>query len=116
MLKLQTLILTVYLIMALENYDFSNTSLPIGLTLLNLRGATQNLRDSIISSDPELIVARRKELSEVIRKLSGFCYKQPINDSLVILRLTNNLQEAIKTAMTTLNDASSRLSANLALA
>lgn len=102
--------------MASENYDLSNTKLPTGLILLNLRGATQNLRDSISSNNAELIIARRKELSDVVRKLNHFGYKQPINDSLVILRLTNNLEKAIATAINTLNDASAHLSVNLALA
>lgn len=93
----------------------SNVTPSLGGILLRLRGATQNLREAMSTNDSALILKRRTELFEVVYRLKKID-QIPILDSLTISHIIHNIDIAVITATTMLRDASSHLSAQLALA
>lgn len=89
---------------------------PLGAALLYLRGARQNLYESLSSKDKELIWIRRKELSVILNGMEGNHKGEYVKESLVTYHLKHNLEIEISLAIAMLDDASSYLSAALSLA
>lgn len=91
------------------------TKYPLGAALLYIRGARQNLHESLNSNDPELIWIRRKELSVILERVGEIQNKKSICESLVAFHLIRNIEIEIKIATVMLSDASSYLSDTLSL-
>lgn len=91
----------------------THTQYPLGAALLYLRGAKQNLYESLSSDDPYLIWIRRKELSAILSRLGKNHEWESTNDCFVTFRLKHNLDMEIDIAITMLSDASSYLSLSL---
>lgn len=86
---------------------------PLGASLQYIRGANQNLYESLRSNDCNLIWARRKELSLILNKIEKIHNKEPIKNSLVTFHLIRNLNMEVDIATAMLSEASSYLSAAL---
>lgn len=86
---------------------------PMGTTLLDLRGATQNLSESMSTKNVSLIIKRQKELFNIINSLENISIKSRDGNSFVKRRLAHNLSQALIVATFTLRDASTYLSEQL---
>lgn len=99
--------------MASKISEQSINQYPLGASLQYLRGAKQNLDESLTSNDFNLIWIRRRELSLILNRIGKVHHKEPINNSLVTFQLICNLNMEIEIATAMLSDASSYLSASL---
>ncbi|WP_425169514.1 hypothetical protein [Legionella sp.] len=99
--------------MASKISEQSINQYPLGAALQYLRGAKQNLDESLKSNDFNLVWIRRKELSLILNRIGKIHNQELINNSLVTFHLIHNLNMEVDIATAMLRDASSYLSAAL---
>jgi len=85
------------------------SNIPSGFLLLKLRGAVENLKESLTTTDRAFILRRRIELSELVSSVGVLDPSLSYNDSTVSHRLSSNLGQVLIIAKAILHDASSRL-------